>query len=742
MQVRKKPPRRYYRLAGWLLVISWLICFPAVAGAADTAQVSLEQAIRTVKANFTIPATYANLETSYHHNNDRQIWSLNWRSPDGNQGYFQAEVDAETGEIIQMNIWQPADQPAKTPPAAIRSKAEARQTATRMLNRLAPARVAELVPIPDDSQLVPLTRNQHTYTFRWQRAAGGVPFAQDGVQIDVRSDNNAVIRYVLNWTKTTLPPATGTINPEIARQGFNAAGMLEARYILPSTGRQNPGGKLRPQLVYQLDHPSQGYIDARTGKPLDLGSDVWFDGIGGMGGAEAMATVNDKRAADPMPPLSPEELREIEQTAKLLPQEAAIKAVKKWVTIPANLELRYATLNPEWGSPDIRAWNFSWQRPGLKTTPPEPNLPEYIHARVNAVTGEVIEFSLSYPSDPQKPGKITATLDREAAQRLVEDFLRQIQPQRFPQTTLAKDPDFDRPLPTGEDELPIRQNFNYQRLVDGILFPANGIRVTVDAVSGRITSYSLQWFNLEFPAPAGMLTPEQAVDRFLDYRPLTLSYIQVRDKIAPTGKVYLVYQPVKRPDTRTSNQIDAFSGQPLDYRGNPLNTMPQARHFTDVTGHWAEKEINLGGQAGLFGEFGDTFQPEETITTISLLRNMLLAGPRFGEQAPLPDQEVLDQARQLGWVTGNPAPDAAVSRETLAILMVRLINLEPAARITGIYQVPFSDAGSLPPETTGYIALAWGLKILHVPGPSFVADQPVTRAEAAYALVRTLMAKR
>ncbi|MGI9861659.1 S-layer homology domain-containing protein [Moorella naiadis] len=723
------------RLGVWGLVVLLLATlFPSGVWAEDKPAVSLEQAIRTVKDNFAIPGDFSNFISSYNSYDSRSTWSLNWNATDGKGGSFNAQVDATTGEIVNMNLWQPVDRPGPGLQVPAISQDEARQVAEKLLQRLAANHIFDLQAVPNNGQVIPLNNyGPVTYGFSWQRLVNGIPFPENGVNIGVRGDDGRVVNYNLNWSTAAFPAATGAITSEKARQAFAQAGMLELQYYLPLRPGPLPASaqKERPQLVYILNHPSNGLIDALTGEPLVMEDGRWFKG--GAGGMGEFARMRDGAASQSAAkPLSPEEIKEIEKTAKLISQDAAIATVKKWLPIPANLTLSSANLVTDWQDPATRIWTLFWN-----TSKPDPGQINYVTARVDATTGELVGFDLAYPSSGEKPGQ----LDRLGAQQMAEDFLRQVQPERFREVKLDVNSRYGPgPIPLKAGQNPPIQYFNYRRMVNGIPFPASGISVTVDTVAKRITHYNLNWGKFDFPVPHNLLPAGKATEAFLKYRPLTLTYTRIFSPNGP-GEVRLVYQPLAAPGTPAAVMVDARNGQPLDWQGKPLNQAPRPNRFNDIAGNFAEKEINLLGQAGLFGEYGVTFHPDENITAVSLLRAMLMAKNGVQGNSDLSDQEILKRAREQGWLKEDLAPDANISRENLARLMLRLLNLDYVARIEGIYQVTYADAASLAPGSLGYVALAWGLGILKGNGTTFEPGHLVTRAEAAAALVRTLGVK-
>ncbi|MDN5344612.1 MAG: hypothetical protein PWQ18_723 [Clostridia bacterium] len=714
-----------------------------VAAAGEKPAITLEQAIRTVKDNFAIPKEYSRFTSIFNSYDGRRTWSLQWNAPAEPGGSFNANVDAMTGEIMNMSTWKPEQRPQPGMQLPSISAAEARQVAEKLLNQLAGKYLPELQALPDGNQLLPLYNvGPVTYTFRWQRVVDGIPFPANGVTINVRGDDGQVSNYNLDWTREPLPAATGAISPAKAREVFNKTGMLELQYYLQPPFQPLAAGAKRPVLlVYRLAHPSGGLIDALSGAPVDLGGGRWFDkggGADGMGYAGEMA----RKAAsshEQSKPLSPEELQEIEKAAKLISQEEAIAAVKKWVDIPAGLTLRGANLYADWQDPEIRSWNLNWS-----SDKSEPGKPNYMSARVNASNGELLGFDLPspVPYETDQGGK----LDRQAAQRLAEDFLQKVQPQRFKEMELdaSSQPGWE-PVIMKDGQNPPVQYFKYRRLVNGIPFPGNGVNITVDAVAGRVTSYNLNWGNYAFPPAINILNGQQALDTFLKGRPLNLSYTQIYIPGGPggpgQGKIHLVYQPLGDPGQPASDMMDARTGQFLDWEGKPIARQPRPYHFNDIAGNFAEKEINLLGQAGIFGEYGESFRPAENVTVVSLLRAMLMVRNGVWGYKDLKDEEILKRARDEKWLQEDLQAGATVSRELLAKFMIRFLNLERAARVEGIYKVPYSDAASLSPGSLGYVALTWGLGIIQGDGSTFAPNHTVTRAEAAAALVRALQVK-
>jgi len=282
------------------------------------------------------------------------------------------------------------------------------------------------------------------------------------------------------------------------------------------------------------------------------------------------------------------------------------------------------------------------------------------------------------------------------------------------------------------------QGFNYYRVVNGIPYRGNGINIMVDTVSKKIVSYNLNWANLNFPVVSGTLDSKQASTTLLKAEPLKLMYIQVFNpgQNDNMGEIHIVYQPMPASGTViNSNSLDAKTGEFLDGQGQPASQMPRAYHFTDIRDNFAQKEIVLLGQAGIFGEYQDLFHPDEQITVGSLLKAMLAVTNGYGIPGQT-SEDSIKTAQQQGWLTEDMLPSATINRENFTKLMIRYLKLESVAKLQGIYQAPYSDVDK---DFAGYAALARGIGMFNIDGGAFEPAHIMTRSEAAYALVKSLM---
>ncbi|MHB8072775.1 YcdB/YcdC domain-containing protein [Desulfosporosinus fructosivorans] len=703
---------------------------PVVQGLAMP-EITLEKAIQITKTNFVVPKEYTDFNSTYHTYDDRQAWSLHWNGPSGSTGDFTAEVNAINGDILSISYWNNNEQSSNSGVLPAINKDQAQEISDKLLTRLLGDRAGQLRLIPSDLAVVPINNYGSTnYSLQYQRLINNIPFLSNGVNVQVSSTDGHIISYNLNWSEVKAPEAKGVIEASQAQQAFSTSSYFNLRYWIPPSFRPLAAGqKQEAKLVYQLTGQSGGAIDAFTGEPLKLAEGEWLatdsSGGGGMGGAKMERAGSNSNGSQV---LTPQEQQEVESTAKLLKQDEAIAAVQSWVGIPANLTLRSANLSTDWRSSDKRLWNFDWANTGGEISGGKP---QYFNASVSATTGELLGFNISY----QQTGKTEVTLDRDATQKLAEEFLKKVQGEKFSQVAL--DPERNLNGKTGPEPWNI-QNFSYHRVANGVDFPDNGMNINVDPVAGIVTGYDLNWSESNLPSVSGILTKDKGVELFLKARPLNLAYVRIYSNGVP-GDLRLVYIPADQDRSMPlSNTLDAKSGELLDYEGQPLGKGAKPYVFSDLTEVKGAQEIAALGQAGLFGDYGNSFRPEEQMSISSLLRAMYLN--RFGLEGntSLTESEVMTKAKEQGWVKEELKAGEPVNRELLAKLLLRYIQLNKLAELKDIYHVTFQDSAEITPDALGYIALASSTGILKVDGLTLAPREAVSRAEAAVALYRAL----
>lgn len=190
-----------------------------------------------------------------------------------------------------------------------------------------------------------------------------------------------------------------------------------------------------------------------------------------------------------------------------------------------------------------------------------------------------------------------------------------------------------------------------------------------------------------------------------------------------------------------------------------LVTLPPASAlaFPDVEGHWAAPGVRRLAARGVVSGFADgTFRPESPVTRAELAKLLAVAlrqddvarrlqavTPRFSDlSAAHWANGFVAVHEELGVIRGYPdgtfGPERTVTRAELAVLLVRALGVavNVPAPVGGL---PFRDRAAIPPWAAGAVAEAARRGLVSgYPDGSFRPGAPVSRAEAATAIVRLL----
>lgn len=699
-----------YRLLCSLVIFTFLLTiFPAQVYGAGS-EITVEKAIGIVKTVFEAPEAYSKFTSGAQIEGNKKLITLTWEKPE-QDGRFEALVDAGNGEIVSMYRWDRADEQSAGLPVIPRDRAI--ESAKKMLAKAIPEKAGYL-RLLQDSQAVPIGGYGSTLNLRFVRYFDNIPVESDTASVDINMTTGQVNSYYLSWSDIKLPSGKGVINAEEAAQVFSSEKMLELQYLLRQ--KYPPEKTLPPKLVYVLNHPSGGMIDANTGQPVILRGGYGLFNVkkdmvaGGMGYAEESA-----------PALTPEEIQEISKLENMMPQSGADQMARKLAEIPAEAALYSASLNQSYQDSSERIWNLSYRVSAEKA-------PAEYYISLNAESGELLNFHCWQQYRPEDK----AVLSREAGIEKAESWLKKVQPEKFKQVKLLA------PYPEEEQYESDYWNFNYQRLVNGVPCPAHGINVSVDRRTGLVNSYNLNWSKVNFPGSSNVMGMEKAHDAFLGHMPMSLAYVKEYDK-NNLGSFRLVYKPQAESSVQSTNIIDALTGIKLDWEGKELQEKT-AVIFDDIAEHFAREQIEILGQSGIMTEYGSSFRPDEAVTLVGVLKAMIIANDG-SYNMNLTDEEVLKRALERKWITREEKAGDQVSRIRMAKLMVSFLRLDFVAEKGDMFIMPFKDAAAIPADLRGSAGLTRGLGIISGEGDYYKPDHLITRGETAVILIRTLTIK-
>jgi len=710
-----------------ILVLTFFLSCSIPALAFTDTGISQEEAILKIK-DIIDTTSYDRFNINYNENDgNRKVWELSWSKTQAPYGSLSASIDVETGNLLRLYMYKGYDPDRKTSPIPKFNEEEAMKIAENFAQKLQPEEFAKTKLLERDMPVYPMDGSTYrdSYSFNFTRMENDIPVEGNDINIRVDAHTGNIENYSFTWSWEPLPSSENLILIQDAEKVFKdevGLKLIYRRYYDYRTKDEDI------KLVYTLDRPGTVLIDAVTGKLID---DEYYD-LYGRGATAESAKMMDSD-------LTPVESEEVEITKNCISKEAAVDIVKKYISIPNDFKQLSANLYANYDDPDQKVWSIEWE----KTS--DNGEDGFIYARVNAITSELLSFDIYDYS--KRSQEFKQNYDRAAAQKKAEEFLQKHQPKRFENVMLEEI--------HGKVEFPEKvqkHNFSYTRLVNDIPYTANGFNLTVDAETGKITSYRMNWHEKDFPSSEGVLEKIDVEARFLKDIGLELVYTPLYNPKEKISNYKLVYKI--KPNA--SYTFDAFGFQPLDNSGKPIQEETKTA-FTDIKGHWAEKDIQLLVNLGIIKSEESLFMPDDSITEGEFIKLLLIAkGRRISDDMPLLpiirlesgdskiDEEIqkyIEEAIKLGWVKDNEASaERALSREKAAAFIVRAMGFEKIASIPDIYKDAVNDISSLKPEYKGHIAIALGLELLTPDNGNFKPKSNISRAQAATILVRMLRA--
>lgn len=696
------------------------------AAAPKGARITLEQAIGVVKEFIKIPEDFQDFQPGYSEGEQQGIfWELQWSGSEPDGGNLHARVNAQTGELWSMNIWKPSS-PADTPSGLPKlSRAEAQVKAWDFLKKALPNYINNLEMMPDETEVVPYLNlrggSEPVHYFNFVRMVNGIPYQDNNANVEIDSTTGELRGYYFNWdSKLQFPEARGMISADRATDLWRQNAGVRLAYYRPRESEKDA----KVKLVFEVKNRGM-MIDARSGeiiKPEEYG-DYGLE-VGGAGGNDLRMS----KAAD----LTPAEQRSLTEMEKLISRENALKIATDMIEIPAGYNLENSNLQQEYFSGQ-RIWNFNWQNKEDQTQ---------INVRLEAKQGQVIGFS-QYGPYRETTGE--PRFNEAQAREIVTKFLNKIAGKytgELEELRAIPEPGPYPVLKSGKEKpKPVRFNFTAERLVNGIPFRGNGTQIGFDAVTGKITEFRLNWWDLKFPEARGTISKERAENAFLADDALILCYQREYSKYGPAQEeppVRLVYALNMR---KAPSFVDPLTGLGLDSEFMPKSGTKQV--FSDLTGHRAAEAVNLLAKAKIIPIYESSFRPDAQLSQRDFLIWVVRAAGWRPSPASDPDQEfekICRQAIRAGILKSGEKylPQEEICKLTLTRLTVRALGWDEPARLKGVWLLPSEVAKLVPDSEQGYLALAAGRGVFNLNAEDFDPGAGLTRAEGALILYQLL----
>ncbi|MCD1260057.1 S-layer homology domain-containing protein [Paenibacillus athensensis] len=736
---------------------------PAAANGTQTkVNIGKEKALELIQTYITIPADFklqsANLN-DYPDATGRvpAIWNFSYvrQIDDQYLGDIYVSIDAMNGRLLdyRYNNNDPAQKPTYPPKISYK---DAKAIADTWIARINPQQKDHVrYNVRQEEQTLTPLNSYQQYDVRFDRVENGVPFASDGVTVTVNGSGD-VTGYSFHWDDEVKFESAG----DLLGLDKTAALFREKARVVPVY-----------QTPYDAKDPSKLYV-AYTMDTLALkavSGELWGQSAG------VAAAGYDK-------PLSDKPLGEKPTDGKKLSKEEALAKVTAAFPIPAGYKLTnasYSEYPSGYSDATEMVWNFSWTEPEDSNDKQSKRIAvDSVMASVNAGTGEVTGYTnfKGYWSDADHP--VVANVSLESAEQKAMDAVKKFAPYYADQLVL------EAPMQQELDTETLKQtrnwSFTFQRVIDGVLAGYESVNVAIDRETGELVSYSNGLSGREYPAQKPKLLPiEEAKELLFSQYDIELGYIvadsfnrpMVKGGIAeqklnlmiasgelPPGgsgdgghEAKLVYSLVPKYvhdsfflDAETGEWRDAANGEPITLE------KPQA---TDIEGHWAQSELQLMLDYRALDVVDGKVSPNAAITKGELIKMLVIAinGGRTGIQyssdraasfadvkAGSPYFAYVENAVDRGLLDPGKAfnPQAHMTREEVASLIVKALGYKELAGYPAIFNDRFADASEL--GSLGEVAIVTGLGIMSLTDGRFNGKQEVTRAQAATAFYRFL----
>lgn len=170
--------------------------------------------------------------------------------------------------------------------------------------------------------------------------------------------------------------------------------------------------------------------------------------------------------------------------------------------------------------------------------------------------------------------------------------------------------------------------------------------------------------------------------------------------------------------------------------------------ISDISDHWAEKEISILVGKGLISGYEDgTFRPERNITRAEFMalinRSFNYTETSVGSYIDVPDDswfaDIIKQAKAAGYINGYAdgtiKPNNHITRQEAAVIIAKVKGLAGNSEVASV----FKDIKVIPKWSKAAIGAVVEAKIMSgYPDGYFRAESNITRAEAAAALNKAI----
>lgn len=691
-----------------LLLIVTLILGGAMPNAAfgeSRLDAKLEEVILKVKKIFNISNDYDTFNSRINSYDNETYFYMSWSDSTGKLKNISVNADVD-GNIIYFDQY---DSVYKEPESKLPNytKEEATKLALEFIGRVS----------PDLFSQIELVENQNysysydtMYYFTFQRMVNNIPFPENYINLHINKYTGEVNNYSVTWDRTLeFPSPDKIISLEEGKKAFMDEIGLKLFYKNSYTPIRilNTGEETNYFLAYTTMEGNRKGIDAFTGKALDISYYIIYD-------RAAEESVMKNSAAG----ITPEERVEIDKLTGIKSIEEIERLARNILDLDKDYKLQSKNLYSDVRNPGDYRWSLYF----LKTLEKDKHLSADIS--INAKTGQMLSFSKYEPHDKDdKP-----VINKNQALKLAEEYINKIYPDKVNDIELLVNENLK------DDQQ--SYHFSFIRKIDDIYVENDIIGVGVDAISNKISSFSINWFKGNFPPKGEIIPIDKAYEVLFNDIGYELKYISIYNYEKPNGEnreIRLVYA------VKTSKPllISANSGGILDYSGKPYKEN-EVVVYEDIDDSYAREKIRTLAEYGVAFKTTE-FKPKDKIIQKDFL--YLLWKSQYPYRTEDDDMEQIykDLIRIRVLKEDEKNPEAYVTKQEAVKFVIRMMSLEKVAQIEGIYKEIFKDAKDISKDLIGYVNIAYGLNIISGDGNGSILPRYELKREDAASIIYNYM---
>lgn len=657
-----------------LVMIFTIIPFNSFAGNYEK---QLKEAIVRSKELFNIGNEYDEFRQEVSTRDGQVLFYLNWSDSKGKLGNVNVTI-TEDGTVTSFSKWEPRYSEQKPQLPKI-SKEEGLKKAQDFIKKVSP-KFADSIKYIEVQE--PLNIYSDGYSYYFIRTENGIPYYNNTVDIYIDNSTGEIREYYTNWDMDlTFLDKEDIISLDKAQELYKEKVGLDLLYKTNYIDR-----KAKTYLAYGPLNANLG-INAKNGEVVPL-NDYYrlYEKSADMGGMGSAPEEN----------LSPDEQKAVEGISGLISKEEADKIARDLLELDSEYKLRDANLYSNWRIPNEYSWSLGFVKE-IKDNH------FYTNISINAKTKKLIFFYKDDPIDVNENPKYT----EEKALEIAKEYIKKVSPDKLDLVELNKNPNWVEPA---TKESPQRiYNFQFIRKIDNAYVEDEGISIMVSGVNGKIREYRIDWNDKEFPSKDNVIPVEKAYDILFKDIGMELKYIypdRYEEVIKEKKEATLVYG---LKSDKPAN-IDANTGTLLNYRGEPYKKQTTIS-YNDIDKSYAKDKIKILTQYGIALP-GEEFKPKEKITQRDFLYLLAKAYSPYTE-IDNSDDNLYNYLINMGVIKENEkTPEKIVTKEEGIKYIVRALKYDKIADLTEIYKDVFKDTEDVDPKLQGYVAIAYGLKIV------------------------------